>query len=168
MSVNWNIIDGLLLKGQLSLTKTIGNTKRFYDPLSQQSANLNVLSLKNVNSGTLYLDNNDGFSVDMNATLSFNKALNGHMINALTGISVQEDKSKSNSATYIGFPSGTLSSPEYAKEMYQKTRFNESTKRLVGFLFSLNYSYKDIYLLDASVRMDGSSTFGSDQRWSFG
>ena len=172
LSVNWNIIDGLLLKGQLSLTKTIGNTKRFYDPLSQQSANLNILSLKNVNSGTLYLDNNDGFSVDMNATLSFNKALNGHMINALTGISVQEDKSKSNGATYIGFPSGTLSSPEYAKEMYQKTRFNESTKRLVGFLFSLNYSYKDIYLLDASVRMDGSSTFGSDQRfapfWSFG
>lgn len=104
LSVNWNIIDGLLLKGQLSLTKTIGNTKRFYDPLSQQSANLNILSLKNVNSGTLYLDNNDGFSVDMNATLSFNKALNGHMINALTGISVQEDKSKSNGCYLYWFP----------------------------------------------------------------
>lgn len=58
------------------------------------------------------------------------------------------------------------------KKCIKRARFNESTKRLVGFLFSLNYSYKDIYLLDASVRMDGSSTFGSDQRfapfWSFG
>ena len=61
---------------------------------------------------------------------------------------------------------------EYAKEMYNKTTFSESTKRLVGFLFSLNYSFKDIYLLDASVRIDGSSAFGNDKRfapfWSFG
>ena len=56
--------------------------------------------------------------------------------------------------------------------MYNKTTFSESTKRLVGFLFSLNYSFKDIYLLDASVRIDGSSAFGNDKRfapfWSFG
>ena len=178
LSINWNIIDGLLLKGQLSLTKTMNHSKRFYDPLSKQRANLNQLTLDDKNSsnnlslGTLYLNNDDSFSLDMNATLSYNKALNGHMINALAGVSVKEDKSKANNATYIGFPSGTLSSPQYAKEMLQKTGFSESTKRLVGFLLSVNYSYQDIYLLDASVRFDGSSTFGSDQRfapfWSFG
>ena len=36
----------------------------------------------------------------------------------------------------------------------------------------MNYSFKDIYLLDASVRIDGSSAFGDDKRfapfWSFG
>lgn len=178
LSINWNIIDGLLLKGQLSLMKTMNHSKRFYDPLSKQRANLNQLTLDDKNSsnnlslGTLYLNNDDSFSLDMNATLSYNKALNGHMINALAGVSVKEDKSKANNATYIGFPSGTLSSPQYAKEMLQKTGFSESTKRLVGFLLSVNYSYQDIYLLDASVRFDGSSTFGSDQRfapfWSFG
>ena len=156
----------------------MNHSKRFYDPLSKQRANLNQLTLDDKNSsnnlslGTLYLNNDDSFSLDMNATLSYNKALNGHMINALAGVSVKEDKSKANNATYIGFPSGTLSSPQYAKEMLQKTGFSESTKRLVGFLLSVNYSYQDIYLLDASVRFDGSSTFGSDQRfapfWSFG
>ena len=29
----------------------------------------------------------------------------------------------------------------------------------------LNYSYQDIYLLDASLRIDGSSEFGSDKRY---
>ena len=29
----------------------------------------------------------------------------------------------------------------------------------------LNYSYKDIYLLDGSVRFDGSSEFGSDKKY---
>ncbi len=145
LSINWNIIDGLLLKGQLSLTKTMNHSKRFYDPLSKQPANLNQLTLSdnsssnNLSLGTLYLNNDDSFSLDMNATLSYNKALNGHMINALAGVSVKEDKSKANNATYIGFPSGTLSSPQYAKEMLQKTGFSESTKRLVGFLLSVTF-----------------------------
>ncbi|MFR7810355.1 MAG: hypothetical protein ACLU4N_14410 [Butyricimonas faecihominis] len=30
-SLNWSIVSGLLLKGQLSLTKTMGESKRFYD-----------------------------------------------------------------------------------------------------------------------------------------
>ena len=172
LSLNWNILDGLLLKGQLSLTKTMGESRRFYDPLSKQSANLNPLSLKNLSSGTLYLGHTDDLSLDMSATLSYNRALGNHMVNALVGISMKEDQSDSDNSTYIGFPSGALSAPEYAKEMYNKTNFSESTKRLVGFLFSLNYSFKDIYLLDASMRIDGSSAFGTDKRfapfWSFG
>ncbi|MFR1240324.1 MAG: hypothetical protein ACLSDJ_04020 [Butyricimonas faecihominis] len=30
---------------------------------------------------------------------------------------------------------------------------------------TMNYSYKDIYLLDASIRVDGSSAFGADKRY---
>ena len=172
LSIHWNILDGLLLKGQLSLTKSMNESRRFYDPLSQQSGNLNRFSLDNLVSGTLYLGHSNSLNWDMNATLSYNKALDSHMVNALVGISMQENQSKSDNATYVGFPSGALSAPEYAKEMYNKTTFSESTKRLVGFLFSLNYSFKEIYLLDASVRIDGSSAFGDDKRfapfWSFG
>ena len=110
LSINWNIIDGLLLKGQLSLTKTMNHSKRFYDPLSKQRANLNQLTLDDKNSsnnlslGTLYLNNDDSFSLDMNATLSYNKALNGHMINALAGVSVKEDKSKANNPISASLP----------------------------------------------------------------
>ena len=53
LSIHWNILDGLLLKGQLSLTKSMNESRRFYDPLSQQSGNLNRFSLDNLVSGTL-------------------------------------------------------------------------------------------------------------------
>lgn len=35
----------------------------------------------------------------------------------------------------------------------------------VGYLARLNYSYKDTYHLDLSVRRDGSSVFGEDHKW---
>lgn len=172
LSLNWNIVNGLLLKGQLSLTKTLEDRRRFFDPLSKQSENLNQLSLSELNSGTLYLDRGKGFIFDMNATLSYNRALGKHMVNALAGVTVKENQARRDNAVYVGFPSGSLSSPEFAKEVYKKPAFSESTSRLVGFLLSLNYSYKDLYLLDASMRIDGSSAFGTDKRfapfWSFG
>ncbi len=172
LSLNWYIVNGLLLKGQLSLTKSMNQHKRFYDPLSKQSANKSILSLSNLVSGTLYRDESDSFTLDMNATLSYNKALGDHMINALAGVNMQETTSKNEAAIYVGFPSGALSSPEFANDIYEKPSFSESTRRLVGYLLSVNYSYKDIYLLDASMRIDGSSVFGSDKRyapfWSVG
>ena len=87
-------------------------SRRFYDPLSQQSGNLNRFSLDNLVSGTLYLGHSNSLNWDMNATLSYNKALDSHMVNALVGISMQENQSKSDNATYVGFPSGALSAPE--------------------------------------------------------
>lgn len=170
LSVNWRIIPSLLLKGQLSLTRAHEGGKRFLDPLSMR--NTNKLSLTNLESGELYLNNAQEFIYDMNATLSYNGAIGDHMINALAGISMKESLRNTDNATYRGFPSGVLSSPEYAKEQLNKTGFDESRSRLIGFLMSLNYSFRDTYLLDASMRVDGSSAFGADRRyapfWSVG
>lgn len=40
-----------------------------------------------------------------------------------------------------------------------------STLRMISFYGRLNYSYKSKYLLQATVRRDGSSAFGSNHRW---
>lgn len=54
----------------------------------------------------------------------------------------------------------------------RKPDWSDTKSRLFGALATLNYSYQNIYLLDASVRSDGSSEFGSDNKtalfWSFG
>ena len=36
---------------------------------------------------------------------------------------------------------------------------------MAGFLLLANYTWNDIYLADVSVRFDGSSEFGLDQKW---
>jgi len=44
-------------------------------------------------------------------------------------------------------------------------RFDKPENRLISFFGRLNYSYRDKYLLAASVRRDGSSRFSKDNRW---
>jgi TonB dependent receptor len=41
----------------------------------------------------------------------------------------------------------------------------QQTIRQIGFFGSTNIEYKDRYIIDALVRRDGSSLFGSEQRW---
>ena len=53
--------------------------------------------------------------------------------------------------------------------MLQKSIKNQhvqkGTSRMVSVLATANYTWNDIYLADVSVRFDGSSAFGSNQRW---
>ena len=69
------------------------------------------------------------------------------------------------SAHYRGFPSGQFHSLNYANEIYKKPTKTEGTSRMVSMLATLNYTWNNIYLVDGSVRFDGSSEFGSNQRW---
>lgn len=169
-SINWNISPYWLLKGQFSLTRTISESKRFLDPLSKK--NTNPISNFNATSGELYTTDGKSFDWDLQATLSYNRTWNKHNLNFLLGVNSRSTKSKSISAQYRGFPSGVLSSPNYAEEIYEKPSTSDNHTRLVGFLGTLNYSYDNIYLFDTSVRLDGSSEFGADRRfapfWSFG
>lgn len=170
LSINWNITKDLLLKAQMSLTKDMGKTERFLDPLSNQ--NKNVLSLNNQSSGELTNGISNGFTIDATVTLSYNKTIGKNNINLLAGTNLKDETSSRSSEYFEGFPSGVLSSPNYAQKSPNKPTYSESTRRLAGFMASLNYSFDNIYLLDASMRFDGSSAFGSEKRfapfWSFG
>lgn len=42
-----------------------------------------------------------------------------------------------------------------------------STLRLISFYGRVNYQFRDKYLLQASLRKDGSSAFGKDNRWGY-
>jgi len=165
LSFNWRIRPSLLFKTQLSITKNINKGDEFYDPLSKNSQNINIINPKNISSGTYYKRENDGTKFDLQSTLSFNKSIKEHNINAILGFNMQTGKTNYDNITYIGFPSGKLHSPQYAKEVYKKGHYSEDKKILIGYFGTLNYSYKNTYLLDLSVRLDGSSAFGADKRF---
>lgn len=170
LSLNWNILKGLLLKGQLSITKSSSDSEHFIDP--QSIRNRNLLGLANLSAGELSVGNGKTFSMDMMAYASYSTEIEKHNINLQAGINAKETNSTSVSSLYMGFPSGELHSINYAQELDTKPSSSENNRRMVGFLASLNYSYDNIYLLDASYRIDGSSEFGKDKRfapfWSAG
>nr|WP_234155893.1 TonB-dependent receptor [Bacteroides thetaiotaomicron] len=170
LSVQWNIVDYLLLKSTLGITRQFNSNERFLDPHSQK--NTTPLDKTNLSSGELTTGSGDNFSFDWQASLAYNRFIKQNNINVSVGINIKDDRSKSISAYYRGFPSGALHSPNYAQEIVNKPSQNEEHARLVGFTGLINYSFQDIYLFDASVRMDGSSKFGMDNKfapfWSAG
>lgn len=163
LSANWYVNNYLQIKGQFSLTKKNTKTEDFIDPKSMR--NTKVLGSTNSSSGELRTSTGDGFDWDLNAFLAYNRTLGGHNINLNVGINATSTETSTTSAYYRGFPSGTLHSPNYAQEIVEKPTVSQNRTRLFGLLASLNYTYNNIYLLDLSVRTDGSSEFGSDKRF---
>ncbi len=163
LSVNWNITPYLLVKAQLSLTKIFDDSDVFYDPLSKK--NEAILNASNASSGTLRTGRGNSLRYDMNAYISYNRSFDKHNLNIQGGVNILDNSSKTTNATYLGFPSGSLSSINYAQRLDGKPTVSESTTRSIGFLAAANYSYRDIYLFDVSCRLDGNSAFGKDKRF---
>lgn len=170
LSIQWNIIDYLLFKSTMGITRQFESSNNFIDPNSMKNAT--PLSSYNTSSGELTVGSGNLFTWDWQSSLSYNRFIKQHNINIALGLSMKEDRSKSTSAFYRGFPSGALSSPNYAQEVVDKPQVSESHSRLFGVTGLVNYSFQDIYLFDASMRIDGSSKFGVNRKyapfWSFG
>lgn len=170
LSVQWNIAEHWLFKSTLGLTRETTSNKNFIDPHSMR--NSEPLSTTNLSSGELTVGAGNSFTMDWQASLSYNHFVKNHNINVMLNFNVQESKSDNSSSFYKGFPSGSLSSPNYAQEIVNKPSYSDDHARLVGTTLLANYSYRDIYLFDISGRLDGSSKFGSEKRfapfWSTG
>jgi hypothetical protein len=107
-------------------------------------------------------------------TADVNKRINDHLIYGTFGVNIQESSYSTESFTVQGFPNPRLDQLVLGNRYADGTKptGSEAITRLSGFLSSVNYSYKNTYLLDFSYRVDGSSQFGSKNRfapfWSTG
>ncbi|MEP6750451.1 MAG: TonB-dependent receptor [Bacteroidota bacterium] len=109
--------------------------------------------------------------------LTWNAKFGDHSINAVAGYSWQENVNGDGfQATTSNFPVDNISYLNYALSnpyatsafrinfgadgIYQKTR-------LISDFGRLNYNYKEKYLLQGSIRRDGSSVFGANNYWGY-
>ncbi len=182
-SVDWNIIQGLRLKGQVGIQKSNSNGERYKSPFSSEY----VLPLKDngVSSlreflpidkrGELSMNNANYLNLEGNMTVNYNKYINKvHLIYAGLGSEIRSNNSNSNGYVVTGFPDDRYSDPAFAIRYKENTRAasSESTVRSIGFFGNANYIYNDRLFVDFSFRYDGSSQFGSETRfapfWSLG
>ncbi len=109
--------------------------------------------------------------------LTWNKEFGNHYIKAVVGYSWQDnvlgDGFQSTSTNFpvdnIGFNNFSLSNP-YAITGY-RVNFGADgiyqQNRLISDFARLNYSFHDKYLLQGSIRRDGSSVFGKNNQWGY-
>lgn len=108
--------------------------------------------------------------------LTWDKTIGEHSINAVVGYSWQEningDGFQATSTNFpvdvVGFNNLGLGNPyavnsfrvNYGDDKYQQIR-------LISDFARLNYNFQNKYLLQASIRRDGSSVFGLNRQWGY-
>lgn len=166
LSFNWYINDYWMAKGQFNVSKKYSRSEKFIDPLSSNtSVDSNSSISQKDKLGDLYTTSGNNLNLTGNAFIYYNQSFNKHNLNASAGWEINTSTYDNLSAHYRGFPSGQFHSLNYANEIYKKPTKTEGTSRMVSMLATANYTWNNIYLVDASVRFDGSSEFGANQRW---
>jgi TonB-linked SusC/RagA family outer membrane protein len=102
-------------------------------------------------------------------TVNWNWSTDRHRVNALAGITTQSFYSDSIGGTRTNLV-GDDPNLWYleAGDAEGQTNFHRGEDwRMLSYLFRTNYSLLDRYLLTASLRVDGSSRFGSDNRFGY-
>ncbi|MEL1252293.1 TonB-dependent receptor [Flavobacterium sp. DGU38] len=109
--------------------------------------------------------------------LNWDREFGDHKIKAVLGYSWQEDVLGDGfQATTTNFPVDNVGYNNLALSNYTSVNgyvvnFGDSKayqkKRLISYFGRFNYNYKDKYLLQGTLRRDGGSVFGENNRWGY-
>lgn len=163
--VDWQIIEGLRLKGTFSFT--LQNTSADVFKPAKHTDFADYTGDDFDRRGSYTASRGDVFDYDVSMVLSYFWQQKKHVINANLGWNLQQSHTKEFTVTAEGFPNERLDYISFATQ-YQENGSpsgDEYTSRLVGFLGNLNYSWDERFLFDFSFREDASSQFGADKRW---
>lgn len=164
-SVDYKMTKSLRLRALMSVNKTNSTSDNYVSPLS--SVFYNYASDRLNNRGTYDYGTNASLNLDGNVTISYNKQLGDHYFNLVLGANILASKADVKSFSAQGFSNDRFTNIGFAR-IYKENSgpYGDVTKsRTAGAFFSGNYAFQNKYLLDASVRVDGSSAFGADRRY---
>ena len=105
----------------------------------------------------------------MELTANYTKRFGDHNLNALVGYSFQrftdESLAAGNSQFLIdGFLYNNIGAGAYPKPSVGSSA---SKDEMASFFGRVNYSYRDRYLMTATLRADGASNFAKNNRWGY-
>lgn len=102
-------------------------------------------------------------------TVTYKKSIGDHNFDLLGGLTLQKFSQNLMQVAYTGFPDDripTLGAAANINRSGTTNTYNDIQEwSLMSYLGRLNYNYKNKYLFSAAIRADGSSRFGTDNRW---
>ena len=98
-------------------------------------------------------------------TLTYSKDMKDHRITALAGYSAQKETFTSTQVNGSGYADDYIQTINAAVATGVTASAGSGKGSLLSYFGRLTYGYQGKYLINASVRRDGSSKFGKDNRW---
>jgi TonB-linked SusC/RagA family outer membrane protein len=130
----------------------------FFVSPTQQSDDRSVSVFNNFNRNMLWEN-----------TLTYRRFIGSHSINVLGGVTMQENRFESLGGARIGVV-GEDPALWYLNSGEQEgmTNFNSASEwGMLSYLARVNYGFMDRYLFTVSLRADGSSRFGRENRYGY-
>lgn len=155
--VEIDIIDGLKFKSNLGLQANFWNERNWapkynWRPVPQENS-------------YLYQKSNKSITWNWDNTFTYSKKINEeHRINVMVGTSAQENRFDFQDGSIQNFASDLTQ--QLGNGISQPTvGGNMSQWSLMSYMGRANYVFADKYMVTATVRRDGSSRFGSENKW---
>jgi TonB-linked SusC/RagA family outer membrane protein len=156
------VIEGLNFNGLLGWNYR-NNSVRTYSPTWIQG------TWNTATPGSLSTSRKTGLfsnSLLYQGTLNYTKEIGNHSFDVLLGASQETNKEENSDQGYTGFPNDKT----YVFDIRRGTTINQNTISesefgLISYFGRINYAFKNRYLFSASLRRDGSSKFGPNNRW---
>jgi iron complex outermembrane receptor protein len=162
VSPSLEITDGLLYELNLGIDYSVTDRDVQTSPFTQ---------LEGFENGTLSTFNTKNTNSLVENTLTYKVDTDIHSATLLAGHSYQQFFNRSNISSREGFSDNGIE-PRYQDQISTEitpTSVNSSAdkNKLQSFFGRVNYSYNSTYLLTATMRADGSSKFGGNNRYGY-
>ncbi len=174
-SYNISAVKGLSIDGFVGIDKSWNLTKTFSTPYllytydkNNNAYNSNIVGGSN-NLATLSQGQYTQTQVTSNIKLNYQRRFGSHNVNAFAGYEQSEIRSETFGAFRQNFP--TVQTPELSQggtASTDQTNYGSSYHFTRRSMFGkLSYDFSEKYLVDAQMRVDGSSTFPTDNRYGY-
>ncbi len=155
-ALNYEVIPGLRFRSFYGLDYANNRDDNYRDAIVPQFA---------ATGGSATVTNRYTLNWNTSQVLNFSRTYRtNHNVSALLGGEYRQEVRETALATGQGFPNGLFTTLAAAARPIT-TSGTYTTWRIGGVFSSLNYSYKEKFLLGATVRYDGSSRFGTNTRY---
>lgn len=157
--VNWEIIKNLTLKVTFGTDMSNANRAYYWPIETHRGFTKSGEGYQRYRKNASYLNEN---------ILTYSNVFGDHSINAMVGYTWQIFHNKYFNAGSTNYSSDLFQANNLgAGTTYLAPASNRSQNQLASYLGRLNYIYKDRYLFTFTARADGSSKFGTNNKWAF-
>lgn len=163
-------VEEVMVRGRVSLEKKSEKAEYFLSP-----EHTSFDEVARTQRGSYKSTDYDTWTYDGELTVTYGKLFNGvHQLNAVLGANFRSSELKTEAFEAVGFPVGDFTRPSFATSFPNggKPDYTETVTRSNSWYLNMGYAFDNRYLLDANIRLDGASVFGSNKRytetWSVG
>jgi TonB-linked SusC/RagA family outer membrane protein len=158
--VEYEPIDRLVLKSSINID--MGQTDvDFFQP---STASLGFASTPSALNARVGQNKSSYYSWLSENTASYSRKIEKHSFDFLAGYTVQKFRSTATNVSGSNFPDDRVQTINAALVKDNST-FDIQEWSLLSYLARLNYNFEQKYFLSASIRRDGSSRFGTNNKW---